>query len=172
MRLVFHTDIHARTEWDTPHAMARAAVAINAQKPDLVLAGVDLITDGFQSRAAEAAPRWAAYMQMHQAIRADIFPALGNHDLVAARPQGGTPAAENPRSIYLSYMGLERTYYAFDAVGYHFIVLDPIQITQDEYRYHGIIRPEQLERNSSGGMGSAAFVAYLSVLCNTAYTGT
>ena len=26
--------------------------------------------------------------------------------------------------------------------------------------------------NLSGGMGSAAFVAYLSVLCNTAYTGT
>ncbi len=26
--------------------------------------------------------------------------------------------------------------------------------------------------NFSGGMGSAAFVAYLSVLCNTAYTGT
>jgi PAT family beta-lactamase induction signal transducer AmpG len=26
--------------------------------------------------------------------------------------------------------------------------------------------------NLSGGMGSAAFVAYLSMLCNTAYTGT
>jgi PAT family beta-lactamase induction signal transducer AmpG len=26
--------------------------------------------------------------------------------------------------------------------------------------------------NLSGGMGSSAFVAYLSVLCNTAYTGT
>ena len=26
--------------------------------------------------------------------------------------------------------------------------------------------------NLSGGMGSAAFVAYLSLLCNTAYTGT
>ncbi len=27
-------------------------------------------------------------------------------------------------------------------------------------------------KNLSGGMGSAAFVAYLSMLCNTAYTGT
>ena len=145
VRLIFYTDVHARTEWDTPQAMARAAAAINEQKPDLVLAGGDLITDGFQSHAAEVAPRWAAYMQMHQAIRADIFPALGNHDLVAARPHDGTPPAENPRSIYLSYMGLQRTYYSFDAVGYHFIILDSIQITPDDYQYHGIIRPEQLE---------------------------
>jgi len=145
LRLVFYTDVHARTEWETPQAMARAAAAINAQKPDLVLAGGDLITDGFQSHVAAVAPRWAAYMQMHRAIRADIYPAIGNHDLVGARPQDGIPAAENPRSTYLSYMGLERTYYAFDALGYHFMVLDPIEITQDEYQYHGVIRPEQLE---------------------------
>ena len=145
VRLIFYTDVHARTEWDTPRAMARAAKAINAQNPDLVLAGGDLITDGFQSRALEVAPRWAAYMQMHQAIQGDVYPALGNHDLVAARPSNGTPAAENPRLIYLSHMGLDRTYYSFNAVGYHFIILDSIQITGDEYEYQGVIWPEQLE---------------------------
>lgn len=145
VRLVFYTDVHTRTEWDTPLAMARAAEAINAQNPDLVLAGGDLITDGFQSRALEAAPRWAAYMRMHQAIQGDVYPALGNHDLVAARPSDGTPAAQNPRSIFLAHMGLDRTYYSFNAVGYHFIILDSIQITGDEYEYHGIIGPEQLE---------------------------
>ena len=145
VRLIFYTDVHARTEWDTPHAMARAAAAINAQKPDLVLAGGDLITDGFQSEPAAVAPRWAAYMQMQRTIRADVYPAIGNHDLVAARPQDGSPAAQNPRSIYLSYMGLKRTYYSFDAVGYHFIILDSIHITEDDYQYQGFIRPEQLE---------------------------
>jgi hypothetical protein len=53
LRLVFFTDIHARTEWETPQAMARAAKAINACKPDLVIAGGDLITDGFQSSAGD-----------------------------------------------------------------------------------------------------------------------
>jgi 3',5'-cyclic AMP phosphodiesterase CpdA len=42
-------------------------------------------------------------------------------------------------------MGLDRTYYSFDAVGYHFVILDSIQITQDEFKYLGIIWPEQLE---------------------------
>jgi len=145
VRLVFYTDIHARTEWDTPEAMARAARAINEQKADLLIAGGDLITEGFESSAARVAHRWDAYLQMHRAIQGDIFPVIGNHDLVAANPQDGTPAAENPRRTYLTHMGLERTYYSFNAVGYHFVILDSIQVTGDEYEYQGMIWPEQLE---------------------------
>lgn len=144
-RLVFYTDVHARTEWDTPDAMALAADAINDRKADLVIAGGDLITDGFQSSAAKVAPRWDSYMKMHQAIKADVYPAMGNHDLVGAIPTDGTPATDNPRAIYMDRMGLERTYYSFTAAGYHFIVLDSIQVTGDEYQYQGIIRSQQLE---------------------------
>ncbi|MBT8368860.1 MAG: metallophosphoesterase, partial [Deltaproteobacteria bacterium] len=137
VRLTFYTDVHARTEWNTPDAMALAADAINAQKADLVIAGGDLITDGFQSSAEQAAPRWDAYMKMHRAIKADVFPAMGNHDLVAAIPADGTPAADNPRAVYLDRMGLARTYYSFSAAGYHFIILDSIQVTGDDYQYQG-----------------------------------
>jgi len=56
-------------------------------------------------------------MKMHRAIKADIYLARGNHDLVAAIPEDGTPAADNPRAVYLDRMGLERTYYSFNAVG-------------------------------------------------------
>ena len=145
LRLVFYTDVHARTEWDTPTAMAMAADAINDQKVDLVIAGGDLITDGFQSSAATVAPRWDAYMKMHRALKADVYPAIGNHDLVAAVPADGTPAADNPRTTFINRMGLERTYYSFNAVGYHFIILDSIQVTRDAYPYQGIIQPQQLE---------------------------
>jgi len=145
MRLVFYTDVHARTEWDTPDAMARAADAINDRKADLVIAGGDLITDGFQSSAAKVAPRWDAYLKMQRAITADVYPAMGNHDLVAAIPTDGTSAAENPRAVYLDRMGLQRTYYSFTAAGYHFIVLDSVRVTRDEYQYQGIIGPPQLE---------------------------
>jgi 3',5'-cyclic AMP phosphodiesterase CpdA len=145
LRLVFYTDVHARTEWDTPLAMAKAADAINDQNTDLVIAGGDLITDGFQSSAATVVPRWDAYMKMHQDIKADVYPAIGNHDFVAAIPAGGSPASGNPRAIFLNRMGLDRTFYSYDAVGYHFIALDSIQVTGDEYRYQGIIQPPQLQ---------------------------
>ena len=143
--LVFYTDVHARTEWETPAAMEKAAHAINSQKADLIIAGGDLITDGFESSAAGVAPRWDAYMTMHRSIEADLYPAIGNHDLVAAIPEDGTPTAKNPRAIYLAKMGLDRTYYSFNAVGYHFVILDSIRVTGDEYKYQGFIRPEQLE---------------------------
>ena len=145
LRLVFYTDVHARTEWETPVAMTRATKAINAQKADLIIAGGDLITDGFQSSADRVAPRWDAYMKMHREIRGDLYPVIGNHDLVAAVPEDGTPAAKDPRTIYRLKMGLDRTYYSFNAVGYHFVILDSIQITGDEYKYQGMIWPEELE---------------------------
>ena len=145
VRLTFYTDVHARIEWDTPVAMAQAAESINSRNNDLVIAGGDLITDGFQSSYAKVAPRWDAYMKMHQGIKADVYPTIGNHDLVAAKPSNGFPAAQDPRAAYLAHMGLDRTYYSFTAVGYHFIILDSIQITDDKYPYQGIIWPEQLE---------------------------
>ncbi len=145
VRLVFYTDVHARVEWETPLAMEKAANTINAHNADLVIAGGDLITEGFESSAAGVAPRWDAYMCMHRAIKADLYPAIGNHDLVAAIPEDGSPAAKNPRAVYLDRMGLHRAYYSFNAVGYHFVILDSIQITGDAYRYQGIIWPEQLQ---------------------------
>ncbi len=145
LRLVFYTDIHARTEWDTPVALERAANAINEQRPDLVVAGGDLITDGFQSSADTVAPRWDVYMEMHHSIDHDIYPVMGNHDMVAAIPEDGTLPSEDPRAIYRNKMGIDRTYYSFDAAGYHFVVLDSIHITGGPLKYHGFVWPEQLE---------------------------
>lgn len=145
IRLVFFTDVHARKEWGVPEAMAKAANAINDQRSDLVIGGGDFITDGFQSSAATVEHRWDAYLKMHRAIKKDVYPAIGNHDLVAAIPEDGTAPAKDPRAIYRRKMGLDRNYYSFDAVGYHFVILDSIQVTGDEYKYQGMIWPEELE---------------------------
>jgi 3',5'-cyclic AMP phosphodiesterase CpdA len=145
LRCVFYSDVHARVEWDTPQALARAAEAINARSPDLVLAGGDLITDGFQSAAAVVEPRWDVYMEMHRAIRAPVYPVLGNHDLVAALPEDGTAASRDPRAIFRQRFGLERTYYAFDAGHHRFFVLDSVQVVGGEEKYEGRISEEQID---------------------------
>ena len=145
LRFVFMTDIHARTEWDTPVALEKAATAINEQKPDLVIAGGDLITDGFQSSAATVEPRWEAYLAMQKSIQAPVRAAIGNHDLVAAIPEDGTPAATDPRGIFREKLDLEETYRSFDTNGYHFILLDSIRVIGGNLKYEGRIGPEQLE---------------------------
>lgn len=149
LRLVFYSDVHARVEWETPRALAMATEAINARKPDLVVANGDLITDGFQSSAATVAPRWDEYMKMHEGIEADVYPAIGNHDLVAAIPEDGTPPAEDPRAVFRERFHLQRTFYQFDAAGYRFFVLDSIEVTGGELKYRGWIGDEQQQWLSS-----------------------
>jgi 3',5'-cyclic AMP phosphodiesterase CpdA len=144
LRIAFYTDVHARTEWDTPEAMALAAAAINAQQPDIVIAGGDLITDGFNASAESVRTRWDAYMEMHRAIHGRVEAAIGNHDLVAARPADGSAPAEDPRSEFLDRMGLERTWRSFDFGGCHFVLLDSIHVTGDAFEYEGWVDAEQL----------------------------
>ena len=145
LRLVFFSDVHARTEWDTPLALAMAAEAINAEKADLVIAGGDLITDGFQSSAAPVAPRWDAYMAMHDTLAGQVHAVIGNHDLVAAIPEDDTEPSEDPRAIFREHFDVDRTYYSFDINGYHIILLDSIQIAGDDLKYQGWVSQEQLK---------------------------
>jgi 3',5'-cyclic AMP phosphodiesterase CpdA len=144
LRIVFYTDVHARTEWETPLALARAAEAINAQEADLILGGGDLITDGFQNAAAKVARRWDVYMAFHSALNGEVHSAIGNHDLVGAIPEDGSPPSLDPRAEFRHRLGVSRTYYSFDMLGYHIVLLDSIQVTGDVSKYQGLVGPEQM----------------------------
>jgi Icc protein len=145
LRLVFYSDVHARTEWETPAALMMAADAINAQRADLILGGGDLIEGGFDAASAEVAPRWDAYMALHGAIEGEHHAAIGNHDLVGARPRDGSPAAADPRQDYKRRLGLTRTYRSLDALGYRVMLLDSVRVSDDKYKYHGWVSLEQRE---------------------------
>jgi len=141
LRMVYLTDVHARVEWDTPRALELAATAINRTAPDLVVAGGDLITDGFDGTAEETGPRWDVYLEMHRAITAPVVAAIGNHDLVGA---GGPEPQADPRAAFRKRLGVERTYRSLDAAGLHLVLLDPIEPTDDDLRYHGRVGRDQL----------------------------
>lgn len=143
LRLVFFTDVHARVEWQTPEAMALAAAAINRCKADVVIAGGDLITDGFQSSADAVADRWEAYLRMHRAIEGRVEAVVGNHDLVAAIPEDGTEPAADPRSEFRRRLGVERTSRSFDIKGARFLLLDSIEVVGGDLKYRGRIGEDQ-----------------------------
>lgn len=144
LRMVFFTDVHAHTKWRAPQAMAAAAKAINAEHPELVIGGGDLIYDGFEVAAATAEPQWDAYMTMHEAIRAPVEPIVGNHDLTAVKPDDGSKPSTDPRAVFRGKFGLERTWRRVDAGGYRFFLLDSVEVSDDELQYHGGISSEQL----------------------------
>lgn len=145
LRLAFFTDVHTRLEWETPLALERAAQAVNARRPDLVVGGGDLITDGFQSGAEAVAPRWDAYLEHFQrALSSPVHCAIGNHDLVAAIPEDGSPRAADPRSAFRSRLGVDRTFRSLDAGGYHLVLLDPVEVVGGDLKYRGWVGEEQL----------------------------
>ncbi len=145
LRLVFYTDVHADAKHETSTALTMAAEAINAQKADLVLCGGDLIAGGFESTSDKVAPRWDAYMTMARAIEAEHHAVVGNHDLVGARPKDGSGAAPDPRLDFKQHLGLSHTYGTFDALGYRFILLDSLRISDDAHMYDGWVSAEQMD---------------------------
>jgi Icc protein len=145
VRLLYYTDVHAINRWNAPQAMQRAVSEINRQRADLVINGGDLIHGGFRLSVPEAQARWDLYIAMHEAIKGDIFSTLGNHDLVAVIPEDGSAPSVDPRESFKRRLGLERTYYALDALGYHFLVLDSIVKSTGQNPYSGAIDPEQLQ---------------------------
>ncbi len=145
LRLVYYTDIHSRVEWDTPEALELTADRINALKPDLVLCGGDCITDGFQASPQSVEPRWDAYMRLHRGIQAPVQAVIGNHDLCGARPEDGTAPVADPRRVFREKMNLASTYRSFSFAGYHFMLLDSLEVLTEDQPYRGYIDPVQQE---------------------------
>jgi len=145
LRLVFYTDVHANAEPRISDALNIAADAINAQKADVVLCGGDLIGGGFQARPFEVTPRWDAYMAMVRSIESEHHAVIGNHDLVGARPKNDLKPALDPRQYFKRYLGISRTYGTFDALGYRFILLDSLRITDAPHMYDGWVSWQQRE---------------------------
>ncbi|MDP6342455.1 MAG: metallophosphoesterase [Alphaproteobacteria bacterium] len=174
LRLAFYSDVHAHLGRGAPQAVMQAAAAINAQQPDLVFGGGDLIHGGFNATMAEAAPRWDLYMAMHDAIRGEHHAVIGNHDLVAARPDDGSPPIADPKAEYRRRLGRSRTFWSFDALGYHFMLLDSVRVSGDDYQYYGWISRRQREwihRELSGLPRAKPIVVVLHIPLLTAYYG-
>lgn len=146
VRLLYYTDIHTRLEWDTPEALRMAADAMNAHRADLVLCGGDMITDGYNGSRSALQPRWTTYFEhLHRRLDSEPQVIVGNHDLVGVEPEDGTAPEADPRIDVKERFGLAQTYRSFDRLGYHFILLDVVEVTRDDLKYRGFVDPAQLE---------------------------
>ncbi len=145
VRILYFTDIHTRLEWDTPDALRLAAEAMNSQKADVILCGGDMITDGYTGSRSSLQPRWTAYLDMmHRKLSPEPRVIVGNHDLVGIEPADGTAPEDDPRIDVRTIFGLEKTYRSFDTHGFHFILLDVVEVTRDELKYRGFVDEAQM----------------------------
>ena len=145
LRIGYFTDLHVRTEWQTPDGWKKAARLLEAEKTDFCICGGDMITDGFDASAESVEPRWKVYFEGRDLISNDVYPVIGNHDLVGAIPADGSTPEEDPRRVFKEKMKLDSSWYSFDVAGYHFVALDPFEIGWEGASFRGYISEEQQE---------------------------
>lgn len=141
---VFMTDIHLKPEMNAPKGFQMAIDKTNELNPDFVITGGDLVYDAMRGGQARCDSLFSLYKEMSKGFRMPVYNTLGNHDLFAIYPE--SPESEThpdyKYGMFERYFG--KTYYSFNHKGWHFVVLNSLDITADK-KYRGHFREEQIE---------------------------
>lgn len=145
-RFIHYTDSHIRPQFDVPLAVEQSLAKAASFRPDFLITGGDLITDGYTSDPPTSAERFDIFLERMNRYSFPAYHCIGNHDVVAVEPPDGTPKSSHPKAMFLSKLGMNRAYHSFDHEGWHFIILDSMQIENDRgLKYIGYIDADQIE---------------------------
>ena len=128
---VFFTDTHIEPELDAPHGCDMCFQKVEALRPAFAIMGGDHVYDSNAVDEKRAGLVFDLYKKAESRLNMPLHHVIGNHDTFGTAEKGGI-AMDDPRfgkKMYEERIG--RTYYSFDHKGYHFVVLDSIQLTPD-----------------------------------------
>lgn len=140
---IFLTDTHIQPELDATNGCAMAFRKAKSIPAEFAIQGGDHVFDALAVDRKRADSLFDLYDHTQQALGLKVHHAIGNHDHFGLFTKSGV-AAGSPG--YGKQMFVERigpTYYSFDHKGYHFIVLDSIQPTEDR-SWNALIDDKQL----------------------------
>ncbi len=145
LRLIFFTDTHTEPELRANEGTALALAKIKSLKPDLCIQGGDHCFDLAAVPRDRSLMLLDLYQKTEQALDSiPIHHVIGNHDIFGRSPDSGVETSD---PLYGKKAFEQRfstkTYRSFDRAGYHFILLDSIQIT-DQRDFTAFIDPVQL----------------------------
>jgi len=128
---VFFTDTHIQPELRAAHGCDMCFKKIAALEPEFAVMGGDHVFDAFGVNYARAGMVYDLYKRTEGLLGMPLHHAIGNHDVFGVLAKSGVAPSDPAfgKKMYQDRMG--RTYYSFDYKGYHFVVLDSIQPTED-----------------------------------------
>lgn len=150
-RVAHLTDLHVQPERGGQRGMAACLAKLEqlSPRPDLVLTGGDLIMDGFEQKQARTQDQWDLFTRaLADGCKTPVRHCLGNHDIWGWNKDKSGTTGQEPgwgKRWALDLLGLPNPYYAFDAGGWKFIVLDSVQPTNPPGGYTGGIDQPQLD---------------------------
>jgi len=103
-----------------------------ADRPDMILFGGDMIMDSLKTSKEEALALWSLWSRIFSAeVRLPYHLALGNHDVWGWAVHDQPAISRDPdygKALAMRHLGLDKSYYSFDRGGWHFVMLDSLQI--------------------------------------------
>ncbi len=147
LRFAHLTDMHVKPEHGSPAGYAKALQSLNDIKPapEFLIIGGDHVMDSLEATRKRTDLQWDTYQKVFaDNTKLKSYSVLGNHDV------WGWCAKENwddqpgfGKTLALDRLKMDKSYYSFDAGGWHFVMLDNVQ--RREKAYFGDLDAPQLE---------------------------
>lgn len=145
LRVVFFTDTHTQPELKADEGTALALKKIQSLKPDLCIQGGDHCFDLAAVPRDRSMMLLNLYGQTEHALNGiPIEHVIGNHDVLGRASESGVSTSDPLYGKKAFEQRFEvKTYRSFNRAGYHFVVLDSIQITP-EREFDAMVDPAQI----------------------------
>ncbi|GAB3941076.1 metallophosphoesterase [Spirosoma harenae] len=146
VRFAYLGDTHLTPEAKPMESVAKCFHHAQNQsdKPAFILHGGDVIMDALKADRAEVQKQWDAWHTVTKANNSlPIEYCIGNHDVWGYDQAKSDPMYGKKWAVDLMKIG--NRYRSFDRNGWHFIILDSVQMTPESNWYTGFIDQEQLD---------------------------
>ena len=134
LRAAHLTDIHVSPDNHAPEGMAAALRHAQGQadKPDILLFGGDCIGDALGTPKPQVLVQWGIWDRVMAAeLKIPAYQCIGNHDIFGWNQRDQPDLPQDPaygKTLALEHLGLKERYYSFDHAGWHFVVLDSMEL--------------------------------------------
>ena len=134
LRAAHLTDIHVSPDNHAPEGMAAALrhAQGRADKPDILLFGGDCIGDALGTPKPQVLVQWGIWDRVMAAeLKTPAYQCIGNHDIFGWNQRDQPDLPQDPaygKTLALEHLGLKERYYSFDHAGWHFVVLDSMEL--------------------------------------------
>lgn len=150
LRAAHLTDVHVSPSNASPAGMTAAIRHAQAQadRPEFLLIGGDCIGDGLGTPKDQVLAQWDVWNRIFDAeVKLPYAVCLGNHDILGWSLRSDLALARDPdygKALALRRLALKERYRSFDRAGWHFVVLDSMQIDNgNAYGYTARLDDEQ-----------------------------
>ncbi|HZX10621.1 MAG TPA: metallophosphoesterase [Acidobacteriota bacterium] len=140
---VFLTDIHVQPELHASEGFQQTVQMVNDLKPDFVVTGGDLVMDVLGQSFARADRLYQMYLDLSDQFEMPVYNTMGNHEIFGVNENSGVKSSHPELGKKMYQNRIDELYYSFDYKGWHFMILDSVQITSD-HSYVGEVDEQQM----------------------------